>query len=265
MIYIKNLEKPYYGYRINAYLAAALIGSGIVFVILAIIFTILMYLTLVLILCWALATILISWGTFWQLFIGWVSNSEKVDAFQHNLINQLIMIWNGKGKVLDIGTGLGRSAIEIAKIFPESQVIGVDTWTKKWSLWGMTKEGAEKNAKIENVNSRCTFQYGNALNLPFEEGEFKLVVSTFAFHEIHVPDRIVLFKEIVRVLDFGGCFIICDNFPRGYKVNNIQELLEKIELLGFKDIKHKYFKEAGVNFLGLYNILGLAYLYGRKV
>jgi ubiquinone/menaquinone biosynthesis C-methylase UbiE len=65
---------------------------------------------------------------------------------------------------------------------------------------GMTKAGAGKNTRIENVSGRRTFQYGDALDLPFEDGEFQLVVSSFVFHEIPVPDRTVLLKEAVRVL-----------------------------------------------------------------
>ena len=37
----EDVEKPYYGYRINKYIAGALIGGGIVGIALAIIFTIL--------------------------------------------------------------------------------------------------------------------------------------------------------------------------------------------------------------------------------
>lgn len=261
----ENLEKSYYGYRINKYLTAALVGSGIIGITLAIVFTILGYSTWVLILCWALGAILLICGVFWYLTFAFVNSPKKIKSFQDNFTDRLRMVWNGKGKVLDIGTGLGRVAIEVAKRFPKAQVIGVDTWTKFWGLWGMTKEGAEKNVIIEDVSNRCTFQEGNALNLPFRDGEFQLVVSSFVFHEIHVPDRTVILKEVIRVLATGGHFVICDLFPRGYKVKNVPEFLKKIEQLGAKDVKHKTLKEAGVDLGGLYHIWGIAYLSGRKV
>ena len=261
----ENLEKPYYGYRINKYIIAGSIGSGIIGMALAITFTILGYSTWGLILYWALGVILLIFGVFFYLAVGSANDPKKIGLFQDNFIEQLRMIWNGKGKVLDIGTGLGRTAIEVAKRFPEAQVIGVDTWTKLWGLWGMSKEGAEKNVRIEDVSNRCTFQEGNALNLPFRDGEFQLAVSSFVFHEIHVPDRTVILKEVVRVLAPGGRFIICDLFPRGYKVKNVLGLLKKIEQLGVKDVKHKTLEEAGIDLGRLYRIWGIAYLSGRKV
>jgi len=128
--------------------------------------------------------------------------------------------------------------------------------------------GAERNALIEKVSDRCTFQIGNALDLPFKEGEFQLVVSTFAFHEIHVPDQTVLLNEVVRVLTPGGAFLVCDlfagSFVKKYKVKSMPELLQKIELLGIEGVKHKTLKETGVNLGRFAHIWGTAYLSGRK-
>jgi SAM-dependent methyltransferase len=259
------MEKPYYGYRINKYITAALVGGGIIGIVLAIPFTFFKYSTWFLILCCALGVILLICGVFWHLAFGFVNDPKKIEKLEENFADQLRKLWDGKGKVLDIGTGLGRAAIQIAKRFPQTQVIGVDTWTKMWGYFGMTKAGAERNARIENVNDRCTFQHGNALELPFKDGEFKLVGSAFVFHEIRIPDRTVLFKEVVRVLAPGGIFLICDLFPRGYKVKNILELLKKVEYLGFADVTFVSLKEAGVNLGRLAHIWQIGYLSGRKV
>lgn len=257
-------EKPYYGFGINPYIVGALAGGGLVGIALAITFTVLMHSTWVLALCWALGAILLLSGMFWHLSVGWMSDPEKVKLLQDNFLCELGALWDGKGKVLDIGTGRGRAAVEIARQFPEAQVVGVDTWVKLWGFWGMTKAGAEENARMAGVNDRCTFQNGNALDLPFKDGEFRLVVSAFVFHEVHVPDRTVLFNEVVRVLVPGGTFVICDLFPRGYKVKNVPELLRKVQGLGVDDVEHKTLREAGVDLGWLSQIWGIAYLSGRK-
>ena len=93
-----------------------------------------------------------------HLSMGWVNDPEKIELVKDNFSNLLGNVWTGNGKVLDIGTGLGRVAIEVAKRFPDTHVTGVDTWTKGGKLFGMTKAGAEENARIENVSDRCTFQ-----------------------------------------------------------------------------------------------------------
>lgn len=260
----ENMEEPYYGYRINTYITAVLIGGGIVSIALAIIFTIIMYSTWVLILCWVLGVILLISGVFWHLSMGFANNPKKARLLEDSFLNMLRSVWDGKGRVLDIGTGRGRAAVEIARRFPQARVTGVDIWPKFWALWGQTKAGAEKNATIEKVSDRCTFQYGNALDLPFKDEEFQMVVSSFCFHEVHVPDRTVLLKEVVRVLAPGGTFVIGDLFPRGYTVKNVPDLLRKVQLLGVEDVNYKTTKEAGANLGRLAHIWGVAYLSGRK-
>ena len=256
-------EKPYYGYSIMRYFTVALIAGGLVSIALAIVFT-----AWISILCLVLGVILLASGVFLHLSMGWVNNPEKIELLKDNFLDQLGNVWDGNGKVLDVGTGLGRVAVEVAKQFPEAHVTGVDTWTKGWKLFGMTKAGAEKNARIESVSGRCTFQNGSALDLPFEDGEFQLVVSSFAFHEVKVPDRMVLLKEAIRVLASGGVFVICDplsgSFLKAYNVMNVPELLEKVQQVGVEDVRYESFKEAGVNLGGLAHLWEIGYLSGMK-
>ena len=261
----EGTERLYYGYRIIPYISIGLIGIGIFCIALAIVFTALAYSTWVLVLCWVLGVILLICGVFWHISMSPVTNLAKLKALEDNFLDRLRTVWDGKGKVLDIGTGRGRLAISVASHFPETQVTGVDTWTKMWKAFGQTKAGAEKNAKLAKVGNRCIFQYGNALDLPFQDGEFSLVVSSSAFHEINVPDRTIPLKEAVRVLSPGGTLAICDWFSiRSYKVNNVPELLQKVQQLGVEDVKFTTFKELGLDLGWLSGIWGLAYLSGRK-
>lgn len=261
----ENTEKPYYGYRINKYITGALVGFGILGIVLAVIFTIWEYSLWVVTLCWVVGVILFIFGLFWYLFVGAAADPEKVEILQKNFTDELRNVWDGKGNVLDIGTGCGRTAIDIAKRFPKAYVVGIDTWSKMWGYFGMTKDRCEENARIENVADRCIFKQGNALKLPFKDEEFQLVVSTFVFHEIHVPDKTVLLKEVVRVLAPDGVFMLCDMFHRGYGVEGISELLRKIELIGVRDTKHKMLKEAGVDVGKLLHAFKMGYLSGRKI
>ena len=260
-----DIEEPCYCYKGIAYItiAIALIGGGAAITALAIAFTALSYSIWQLALCWFFGVILLIAGLFWDSMtsVGYPANTR---ALESNLLNLLRADWDGKGKVLDVGTGSGRLAVPIAREFPEADVTGVDIWMKAWGHAGLTKARAEKNAAIENVADRCVFQYGSALELPFEDGEFSLVVSAFVFHEISVPDRTVLIAEALRVLAPGGYFLICDLFPRGYGVRNVPELLEKVQRLGVYDVRHKSLKEAGVDLGRLSFIWGMSYLSGKK-
>jgi len=264
-----NTEELYYGYRVITYIGIGLIGGGIAGIALGITFTILAYSTWVLILCWVLGVVSLALGVFWQLSMGFTTDSKKIEFLTNYFLDRFEAIWDGKGKVLDIGTGRGRVAIEIAKRFPEAQVIGVDIWTKMWSVFGQTKVGAEKNATVAKVDDHCTFQYGNALDLPFEDGEFRLVVSNFTFHEIHTPDRMILFKEIARTLSPSGTFLILDffagSFLKAYKVTSVEELFGKIQQLGVEDVKHEPLKETDIDLGKFYrHFWEIDFLSGRK-
>jgi len=154
--------------------------------------------------------------------------------------------------------------VPIAREFPEAHVTGVDIWSTAWGALGLSRERAERNAVLAKVSDRCTFQYGSALELPFGDGEFSLVVSAFAFHEIKVPDRTTLVAEALRVLAPGGTLLLCDLFPRGYEVKDIASLLDKVGQLGVDDVRHIPLKEAGVDLGRLSFIWGMGYLIGRK-
>lgn len=246
----EKTEELYYGYRAVKYIGIGLIGSGIAGIILGIIFTVMSYPIWALVLCWVLGVVLLAFGLFWQLSMGFVADPKKLEPLTHHFSDRLESIWNGKGKVLDIGTGSGRIAVEIAKRFPEAQVTGIDIWTKMWRVFGQTKADAERNAKIAKVDERCAFQYGSALNLPFNDGEFQLVVSNFTFHEVNTPDRMILFKEIARILSPGGTFLILDffsgSFLKTYKAMDVGELIGKIQELGLEDVHHKPLKETNI-------------------
>lgn len=257
-------QEPCYGFKGSAFITLSLIGCGVVVLTLAIAFTVLSYSTWQLALCWFFGVIFMVGGLFWDSMSS-VAYPANVRALEENFLIKLKTLWDGKGMVLDIGTGGGRLAVPIAKEFPEVHVTGVDIWPKSWSSWGLNKERAEENAVIAKVNERCIFQYGNALELPFKDGEFSLVVSAFTFHAINVPDRTVVIEEALRVLAPGGTLLICDLFPKGYRVKNIPELLEKVEKLGFSDVKHKSLKKAGVGLGRLSFIWKMSYLSGNKI
>jgi ubiquinone/menaquinone biosynthesis C-methylase UbiE len=207
--------------------------------------------------------VLIAATLFWDSMSS-VAYPANTMALEESLMSLLRTLWDGRGRALDIGTGGGRLAVPIAREFPEAQVTGVDIWPKSWGAWGLSKRRAEQNAAVAGVSDRCVFQYGSALELPFEDGTFRLVVSAFTFHAIEIPDRMALFAEALRVLEPGGTLVICDLFPRGYGVKGIPELLEKVRRLGLEDVRHMPLKEAGVHLGRLSFIWGMSYLIGNK-
>jgi SAM-dependent methyltransferase len=89
--------------------------------------------------------------------------------------------WSGEGRALDIGCGSASLTIKLAQKYPKAQVVGVDYWSGNWEY---SKEMCERDAKIEEVTDRVTFQKTSASTLPFSDGYFDAVVNNLVFHEV---------------------------------------------------------------------------------
>lgn len=147
--------------------------------------------------------------------------------------NQLV--WDGDGKLLDIGCGNGALAIEAAKRYSKAQIVGIDYWGGQW---GYSKENCEKNAQIAGVADHTSFQKASAAKLPFADESFDAVVSNFVFHEVQdVKDKRVVIKEALRVLKKGGVFVFQDLFLWKRIYGEIEDLLATIQSWGVQEIK----------------------------
>jgi len=72
----------------------------------------------------------------------------------------------GNERVLDVGCGLGKMTVGIAKVLEKGKVIDIDIWNK-WEIMGNSSERAYENARIEGVIDKVEFKYGDMLSIPF--------------------------------------------------------------------------------------------------
>lgn len=149
------------------------------------------------------------------------------------LLDQLV--WDGEGKALDIGCGNGALVIKLVKKYPKARVIGIDYWSGNW---GYSKKACGKNAEIEGVPDRTTFQQASAAALPFEDESFEAVISNFVFHEVkEVRDKRGVIKEALRVVKKGGRFAFQDLFLEKKLYGEIDDLLATIRKWDIHDVK----------------------------
>jgi len=140
--------------------------------------------------------------------------------------------WNGDGQILDIGCGNASLTIALAKKYKGARVVGIDYWGKQW---GYSKTVCEKNAEIEGVAERVTFQKASAAALPFDDNSFDALVSNLVFHEVRgVKDKKELLREALRVVKKGGHFVFQDLFLWKRIYGEPDELIETVRSWGIK-------------------------------
>jgi SAM-dependent methyltransferase len=114
----------------------------------------------------------------------------------------------GSGSVLDVGAGSGRAAIGVLIARPGTTAMGVDIYSGYWGIDENTPERFMKNARIAGVGDRAAARVGDMRHLPFNDGEFDAVVSSYAIDHLRRADRPKALAEAARVLKPGGEFLL---------------------------------------------------------
>jgi SAM-dependent methyltransferase len=97
----------------------------------------------------------------------------------------------GKQRWLDIGCGTGALTHEILERAAPASVVGLDP-----------SEGFLAYARAHTDDARASFKQGDALSVPFNEGDFDAVVSGLVLNFVARPDQAT--AEMRRVLRAGG-------------------------------------------------------------
>jgi SAM-dependent methyltransferase len=190
---------------------------------------------------------------------------RNIQAKVQDLLLDSLVEWDGVGQVLDVGCGNGPSTIQIAKRYPQAEVVGIDLWGNAWEY---SKSVCDKNAEIEGVAQRVAFERANASSLPFDDEAFDLVVSNLVFHNVRdVRDKKELIKEALRVVKIGGRFAFQDLFLWKRVYGEVDDLLEAmrswgIETIEFVDTSNSDFIPKALKLPFMLGTLGI--LYGRK-
>ena len=88
-------------------------------------------------------------------------------------------------KILDIGCGKGYLLYDFLKVIPDAEIYGIDI-----------SDYAITNSKPEIRNH---LQVGNAINLPWPDDTFDLVISITTLHNLHAYDLDLALREMERV------------------------------------------------------------------
>ena len=138
--------------------------------------------------------------------------------------------------LLDIGCGAAALTVRCAKTFPKAQITAMDYWGVEWSY---AKEQCEKNARIEGVADRISFQKGDAAKLDFADETFDAAVSNFVFHEVRTAkDKRDVVKEALRVVKKGGVFSFQDMFSQKALYGDMELFVRELKAEGISEVHY---------------------------
>jgi demethylmenaquinone methyltransferase/2-methoxy-6-polyprenyl-1,4-benzoquinol methylase len=104
-------------------------------------------------------------------------------------------------RVLDLATGTGDLAIDIARMHPGATVVGLDPSKEMLAI-------AQAKLAKRKLADRVSLVVGDAQELPYRDCEMD--AATIAFGIRNVPDRSAALREMARVVRPGGRIAILE-------------------------------------------------------
>jgi len=115
----------------------------------------------------------------------------------------------GGETVLDVGCGLGRLTIDVAKRLDSGRAVGIDVWDRM-EIPGNSPEKARARAEAEGVGGRVEFRDGDVLSLDFEDGSFDAVTCGSLLNHFSREKKLAGLAKIRRVLKTGGRLLLME-------------------------------------------------------
>lgn len=135
-----------------------------------------------------------------QLY-GLITQMPLVRTAHHRFVAGALALAVNRGRALDVGTGPGYVAVEVARGQPGLQIVGLDLATPM-------VEQARRYAAWAGFDGRGMWPRADGHRLPFPDESFDLVFSSFALH--HWEDPVRVLDEMARVLRPGGRYYVAD-------------------------------------------------------
>jgi len=114
-----------------------------------------------------------------------------------------------KGNILEIGTGKGHFALELACQGYNFTSIDISA---------ESQELAKLNAEYANVANQVNFSIANAEALDFEDYSFDVIFSVNTIHHLSNPYKVA--SEMMRVISRKGKIILSDLSEQGFAIMN---------------------------------------------
>ncbi|MBY0522753.1 MAG: class I SAM-dependent methyltransferase [Gemmataceae bacterium] len=132
--------------------------------------------------------------------------AHNYDAMDHSTVNRLFVadflaVWNGKGPILDVGTGTAQIPIELCRCHADAHVFAIDLAEHMLSM-------GRRNVEAAGFQTRLRLELRDAKKLSEATGTFGAIISNSIVHHIPEPGHVI--AEMVRVLRPDGTLLVRD-------------------------------------------------------
>jgi ubiquinone/menaquinone biosynthesis C-methylase UbiE len=132
--------------------------------------------------------------------------ARDYDAMDHAAVNRVFVadflgVWDGRGPLLDVGTGTAQIPIQLCRAAPTADVLAIDLAEH------MLRLGRE-NVRQAGFSDRLRLERTDAKQLPYAAFTFGAVLSNSIVHHIPEPGRVL--AEMLRVTRRGGLVFVRD-------------------------------------------------------
>jgi SAM-dependent methyltransferase len=151
------------------------------------------------------------------MVVFWSGAATVVTVFVFNANGQPSLptenfLREGKGRILDMGAGTGRSSVMVLQSRPGATLVALDLFGESFEHhFGHSQSPQQKllaNLKAAGVEHRATIRTADMRQLPFEPGEFDAIVSAYAVDHLSRDEIRQALAEAARVVKPSGDFLL---------------------------------------------------------
>ena len=157
----------------------------------------------------------------WHRLVVLLSGTMAVWALAGFLIVQVVLepnrpltlptdafLADGRGEVIDLGAGSGRSTLMVLLGRPQARAMALDIYQGYFGIDQNTPDRIRANARAAGVEERLTVQVGDMRDIPLPDDGFDGAVSAFAIDHLGRDGINRALAETHRVLRPGGEFLL---------------------------------------------------------
>ena len=129
----------------------------------------------------------------------------------HALLPMVDFLSGEEDRVLDAGSGAGRTTIALCRAAKKVQIIALDRFDAGY-IEGGGRALLEHNLRVAGLTDRVKIETGDITRMPFPDAAFDSAVSTHVYDHLGQKKEQAL-RETFRVLRPGGRFLVALSVP----------------------------------------------------